>query len=599
MDSGSESAPLFPSHIWHHRVHSELGESLYFWRLGFSPVYLRDSARAGLKAALAESKVRSVAVYELLGVYDLLIRIWLPEGISPVEFQDGLIRELKPHGLEMCEPFAVDYPVRHWAFGKGERPGEPHILAVKRLIREPERIRQLEAGTLPAAEVKQLCKDNLVAMPRYPNPDLPGIKFAVVVSGESPGRLGDQLGDTGRTLSFQDREALEERVVQVVDAAGDIRERSLYSGSGFGHFVVLGRVDYERFHDLQAKLVAQFGAAPIRERFHVSSVTLLSGQRGLRLFSESLIDSPFVALTPGRVVITNATTWENLTPGSRFAERFEIVESLGKGGFGAVYRAKDHREGGVERAIKLFPPGGGESAQRELSMLRKVIDPHVVTMFWGDRDRETGCWYLVSELVQGTSLAAFIRGTKEGELSDAQSVEIVRQVLAGLEAVHPREGRLAELARTSEQRDLSRLEWDEWQNLKDKAIVHRDIKPENVMIADSGIVKLIDFNIASPAGTLMKTNSQTDRYVPPQGWPERVWKPQVDLFATGVVLYELLSHGEHPYPDGVPPLVPPEKHRPDLSEAQLEVIRRSCSVDRLYVTAESMRNALEKAWRAD
>ena len=532
----------------------------------------------------------------MFGVYDVLVRVWLPNGCQAVEFQEALLKELKPHGLEVCEPFAVEYPIRHWAFSADDAPDEPHALRVKKLLRDPDLIRRVEAEELSASEVKTLQGEGLVAVPDYPDPNHPGIKFAIVVGGESRTL---HRGATGtHNLTAEDRESLEELAIDVVDGARLIRERSLYSGSGFSHFVILGRVGYEHFHEIHASLVTQFGVAPIRERFELSTITMVSGQRGLRLFSEALLDSPFVVRTPAKNVAVGFQPPQQFESGDTVADRFEVVKSLGEGGFGTVYRVLDHREGGVERALKLFQPGGSDAAQRELSMLRKVSDRHVVKMFWGDRDRETGCWYLVSEFVEGTSLEPFVRGKRRGELSDRESVEIVRQVLLGLEAVHPQEGRLAELAEASETRELSGQEWDEWQSLKDKAIVHRDIKPENIMISLAGTVKLIDFNIASPAGALIKTNSRTERYAPPQGWPERTWKPQVDLFATGIVLYELLCGGEDPYPDRIPPMVDPIVHRPDLTKPQLDFLVRSCSVEVGYVTARSMREDLERAWRA-
>lgn len=103
------SDPNWPNFLWHHSVHEDLaGESLYFWRLGFSPTYPRDQAVAGVLAAAARHDVRSLFSYELFGSYDLLIRTWLPSACSPDDFFKTLTAELMPAGLKMLDPFEVN-----------------------------------------------------------------------------------------------------------------------------------------------------------------------------------------------------------------------------------------------------------------------------------------------------------------------------------------------------------------------------------------------------------------------------------------------------------------------------------------------------------
>ena len=600
MEASPSDSPLLPEHIWHHRVHEETGESLYFWRLAFSPVYIRDSALAGLKAALARCKVRSVALYELLGPFDMLVRVWLPKGREAEEFQRVLDEELRPHGLDMLESFAVEYVVRHWAFS-GKRVAEPDAQSTHELLRDKSRIRDLEDGQLDFKGVQALIDDHLVAVPKYKNRERPGIKFAIIVTGNSAtasreiGRVSG-LKIESPILVGEERHRFEERVTKVVADAKSLGDRSLYAGNGFGHFVILGRTPNKHFHDIHSQLVTQLGAAPLREQFSVSTVTLISGQRGLRLFSESLLRSPYVVHTPA--VTPNTVPLDGLQEGARFATRFEIVESLGAGNYGVVYKVSDHEEQGYERALKLFSSDreSSEAAQRELEMLRKVKSEHVVDMIWGGQDSETGWWYLVSEFVDGIELEDYVRGLRAGQLSDDESVEIVRQILLGLESIHPRDEKMDELAAINDERELTEEEWREWQKLKDQGIVHRDIKPSNVMITASG-VKLIDFNIASPAGSQIQTQRRTPNYAPPGGWPESIWAPRVDLFATGVVLYELLCNAAHPYPNGSDQFVDPATHRPDLNSETLDIIRQACQVATVYPRASEMREALENAWQ--
>lgn len=590
------SPPVLPGHIWHHRLHTALGENLCFYRLAFSPVYLRDSASAGIKTAFATHEVKSAAVYELFGPFDLLLRVWLPKECPPAHLSQSLEAELKPHGLDMLDSFAVDYVARHWAFAKKKSSGEPSEQAVVELLRDTDKIRKLENNALGWKEAEELKGANLLALPEFKKPAAPGIKFALAVSGNSYSvKSNGTRGGLGvPTLTKGDREDLEKLVTSVVADAKSIADRSLYAGEGFGHFLILGRVAYKNFHDIHAKLVTQLGSAPIRERFGVSTVTLVSGQRGMQLFQDSLVDCHFLPRTP---LAGNrpAEAIDELRVGALVAERFEVIDRLGDGGFGVVYHVVDHREGGVERALKLFPSSNSDAAQREVAMLRKVKSPYVVEMFWGERDPETGWWYLVSEFVNGDTLASYIRGDKAGTLSDLRAVDVIRQVLLGLEAVHPDDRRKTELAELSDKRGLTEAEWEELLEINDSGMVHRDVTPANIMVTGR-YVKLIDFNISSLAGEEKGTDARTPRYSPPGGWSDRVWEPRVDLFATGVILYELLCSGEHPYPDGRKEMVSPKEHRDDLTTEQLEVMRRACSVESCFVGAREMRDALERAW---
>lgn len=600
MEASQVSPPILPEHLWHHRVHEELGEHLCFWRLAFSPVYPRDSALAGLRGAIAQCNVKSVAVYELFGPFDVLIRVWLPEDCEARRFQQILLEELGPHGLYMCEVFAVDYVVRHWAFKRKKGSDEPNGQCVRELIEDEEKINALELRTLGFPEVEDMRDKRLVATPTFKKPHLPGIKFALIVTGSSSAGEGDgrATGPEGPSskLIGEDRRDFQELVTKVVEEAKSIDDRSLYAGTGFGHFVILGRVGYKNFHDVHGKLVTQLGATRYQDRFRVSTVTLVSGQRGMRLFSEQLRRTPFVVHTPNA---DPGLDLENLPVGSRvISKRFKIEEPLGKGGFGSVYRVSDGVDSEMTWALKLFPATSTHAGEREMSMLRKVSNESefVVRMIWGDRDPETGWWYLVSEFIEGTTLEIYVHEDRSGELSDEESLDIVRQILLGLEAVHPKDARMGELARINDDRDLADKEWEEWQKLKDQGVIHRDIKPLNVMITPEGRVKLIDFNIASPAGSTRETNTSTRSYAPPGGWLDRVWAPRVDLFAVGVILYELLCGGAHPYPADQHEQVDPAEHRPDLPAPLLELLRNSCTVSGCYSRAVDMREDLEEIW---
>jgi serine/threonine protein kinase len=112
--------------------------------------------------------------------------------------------------------------------------------------------------------------------------------------------------------------------------------------------------------------------------------------------------------------------------------------------------------------------------------------------------------------------------------------------------------------------------------------VHRDIKPLNVMLTRSG-AKLLDFNIASRVGDPVRTQSGTPPYQAPDADLTR-WDVSTDLFAVGVMLYELLCNGQHPYPGAKPmpdeSIIDPKSTRPDLDDSLADFLRKACASGR-------------------
>ncbi len=279
--------------------------------------------------------------------------------------------------------------------------------------------------------------------------------------------------------------------------------------------------------------------------------------------------------------------------------RFEIVEIVGRGGFSKVYRVRDDVEG-EERAFKLFDSAAGYAAvRREIGALRKIHHPNVVKVFWAGKTG-VGDWYLITEFIDGESLDEFATGKKH--LRDREAVDVGLDLLDALVAFHPDSARLKELDAKRQDGDLPEAESREWLQLKDKGLIHRDIKPLNVMLTRTG-AKLLDFNIASRAGDLVHTQSGTPPYQPPDADLTR-WDVSTDLFAVGVLLYQLLCNGHHPFPHAMPtvggPVIDPRTIRADLSPELTEFLIRACAASRAdrFATAADMRLALRKA-RAD
>jgi Protein tyrosine and serine/threonine kinase len=273
--------------------------------------------------------------------------------------------------------------------------------------------------------------------------------------------------------------------------------------------------------------------------------------------------------------------------------RFEILQTVGQGGFSKVYRVRDDVEG-EERALKLFDSAAGyEAVRREIGALRKIRHPNVVEVFWAGKTA-AGDWYLITEFIDGESLDEFVTGTRR--LRDREAVDVALDLLDALVAFHPDAARLKQLDAKRRDGDLPEAEAREWMELQDKGLVHRDIKPLNVILTRTG-AKLLDFNIASRVGDPVHTQSGTPPYQPPDGGRDR-WDVSTDLFAVGVLLYRLLCDGHHPFPDATPkadaPVTDPRTIRRDLNPDLAGFLIKACapaSVDR-FSTAADMRLAL-------
>jgi Protein kinase domain len=272
--------------------------------------------------------------------------------------------------------------------------------------------------------------------------------------------------------------------------------------------------------------------------------------------------APFPEPGPSALRSAGPARTADYAPGDVIDGRFEVLEKLGQGGFSRVYRVRDEVEG-KERAFKLFESAAGyEAVRREISALREIHHPNVVEVFWAGQTSD-GEWYLITEFVDGESLEEFATGKRN--LRDREAVDVALDLLGALAAFHPE-------------------------------LIHRDIKPRNVILTRTG-VKLLDFNIASRVGDPVHTQSGTPPYQPPDAGLTR-WDASIDLFAVGVLLYQLLCNGNHPYPHAVPtaeaPVTDPRIARADLDPELAGFLLKACapaSADR-FATGADMRLAL-------
>ncbi len=209
----------------------------------------------------------------------------------------------------------------------------------------------------------------------------------------------------------------------------------------------------------------------------------------------------------------------------------EIIELLGQGGMGAVYKA---REPDLDRlvAVKILPPEAArdpafaERFHREARALAKLNHPNIVAVY-GIGQAE-GLYYFIMEFVDGVNLRQLIRS---GECQPEEALRIVPQICEALQFAH------------------------------DEGIVHRDIKPENILLDKRGRLKIADFGLARlfgpPRTDYTLTGPQQVMGTPNYMAPEQMDDPlkvdhRADIYSLGVVFYEMLT-GELPRGRFAPP----------------------------------------------
>ena len=224
--------------------------------------------------------------------------------------------------------------------------------------------------------------------------------------------------------------------------------------------------------------------------------------------------------------------------GKRIAH-YEVLEEVGGGGMGVVYKAHDTR---LERnaAIKALPEELAEDPERlarferEAKLLASLKNPHIATVY--GLEEVEGRRFLAMELVEGSSLAERLA---QGPIAVEEALELARQIAEALEAAH------------------------------DAAVLHRDVKPGNIMIDKDGRAKVLDFGLAkdlrddttqedlSVSPTLSRPMTQagqilgTPVYMSPEQIAGAEAGKQSDIWAFGCVLYEVLT-GKRAFPGMIP-----------------------------------------------
>jgi predicted Ser/Thr protein kinase len=249
--------------------------------------------------------------------------------------------------------------------------------------------------------------------------------------------------------------------------------------------------------------------------------------------------------------------------------QLEVIELIGQGGMGAVYKA---RQPGLDRfvALKILPPhaaagtqGFAERFTREARALARLSHPRIVAVH--DFGVAADLHYLIMEYVDGPNLRQVQRN---GRLTPEQALQLVPQICEALQFAH------------------------------DQGIVHRDIKPENLLLDKDGNVKITDFGIAKmvglPADKTSLTGVRDIVGTPHYMAPEQIESPmavdhRADIFSLGVVFYEMLT-GELPLGRFDPP-----SQRVQMDVRLDEVVLRSLEKerDRRYQQAGELKTHVE------
>jgi tRNA A-37 threonylcarbamoyl transferase component Bud32 len=284
------------------------------------------------------------------------------------------------------------------------------------------------------------------------------------------------------------------------------------------------------------------------------------------------LGSPDFALPPERPGGTTPHPVPFIAPSlDELAPHFphlEILELIGQGGMGAVYKARQVKLDRIV-ALKILPPEWGkdpafaERFTREARMLAKLSHPHIVGVHdFGEAD---GLYYLLMEFVDGLNLRQILQG---GRLGPQQALALVPQICDALQYAHEEE------------------------------VVHRDIKPENILLDRRGRVKIADFGLAKllgrPRAEFTLTGSHQvmgtlDYMAPEQRQSPLEIDHRADIYSLGVVFYEMLT-GELP----LGRFAPPSEKAP--VDARLdEVVFRALERDpgRRYQRASEVKTDLE------
>ncbi|MBZ9686748.1 Stk1 family PASTA domain-containing Ser/Thr kinase [Clostridium estertheticum] len=265
--------------------------------------------------------------------------------------------------------------------------------------------------------------------------------------------------------------------------------------------------------------------------------------------------------------------------GTLLLNRYELLEKIGEGGMGTVYKAKCHL---LNRfvTVKILKAELSNDEdfvarfKREATSVARLSHPNIVNVH--DVGAEKQINFIVMEYIDGKTLKQIIK--ENGRLDSQKTLDIVFQVAKALECAHKNN------------------------------IIHRDIKPDNIMIMEDNMVKVMDFGIAKVADSRTVTNSQnvmgTVRYFSPEQAKGNFVDCRTDIYSLGIVMYEMVT-GQVPYNAESSisiammhiqgPVIPPKEIFTDIPENINQIILKSMQKEPIkrYQTAREMADILK------
>ncbi len=234
---------------------------------------------------------------------------------------------------------------------------------------------------------------------------------------------------------------------------------------------------------------------------------------------------------------TLQTQVKELATGSIYAGRYQVIEELGRGGMGRVYKVFD-TEVDAKVALKLIRPeisADEETVERfrqELRITRDISHKHVCRMY--DLGKEAGSYFITMEYIAGEDLKSMIQ--MSGQLGVGTAISLAKQVCEGLAEAHRR------------------------------GVVHRDLKPSNIMIDREGTVRIMDFGIARSLQVKGITGAGimigTPEYMSPEQVEGKEIDQRSDIYSLGIILYKMVT-GRVPF-EGDTPFTVGVKHKSEI-----------------------------------
>ena len=232
------------------------------------------------------------------------------------------------------------------------------------------------------------------------------------------------------------------------------------------------------------------------------------------------------------------------SPAAPVESRYELLDEIGRGGMGVVYKARDKRLGRIV-ALKRLPdnlrdhPTAVELFEREARAAAALNHQNIVTLF--DAGEEGGTYFITMELLEGRALNDIL--SRHGRISVRDTARIGLQIAAGMHYAHERR------------------------------IVHRDIKTANLFFTNDQIVKIMDFGIAKSLEEVRRSTTVvggTPYYMAPEQAKGRAVDHRADLYAFGVTLFQLVT-GALPFSEGDVSYLHAHEPPPDPREIQVDV----------------------------